>query len=220
MQKQLEGKPVSYAFNSLKDVPMRVNRMNVEAIQLLSQDRNFEADSLLRQALTLDPRNPFTLNNLGVAEEATGDYPSALKYYDSAADSHSSEPIVVTLNNRSRGKPVSQVAAESARQLRERMQNVNTAEQRAAMLTLRGVSAANQNDWSAAKQDFLQAYSLDSDSAFSLNNLGYVAEREGDLETAQFYLRQGPEGRRCKRPRRTGDPTFGRRHESLDSRDR
>jgi Flp pilus assembly protein TadD len=189
-QKQLEGKPVSYAFNSLKDVPMRVNRMNIQAIQLLSQDRSFEADSLLRQALALDPQNPFTLNNLGVAEEATGDYPSALKYYDSAADSHSSEPIVVTLNNRSRGKPVSNVATESARQLRARMQNVNTAEQRAAMLTLRGVSEANQNDWSAAKQDFLQAYSLDSDSAFSLNNLGYVAEREGDLETAEFYYAQ------------------------------
>ncbi len=185
--KQLEGKPLSYAFNSLKDVPMRVNRMNVEAIELLSQGRNFEADSLLRQALTLDPRNPFTLNNLGVAEEATGDYESALKYYDSAVDSHSSEQIVVTLNNKSRGKPVSKVAAESARQLRERMEKVNTAEERAAMLTLRGVSAANQNDWSAAKQDFLQAYSLDSESAFSLNNLGYVAEKEGDLETAQYF---------------------------------
>ena len=58
------------------------------------------------------------------------------------------------------------------------------------MLTLRGVSATNQNDWSTAKQDFLQAYSLDSDSAFSLNNLGYVAEKDGDLETAQFYTRR------------------------------
>jgi Flp pilus assembly protein TadD len=185
--KQLIGKPVSYAFNNLKDAPMRVNRMNVQAIELLSQGQNFEADSLLRQTLALDPHNPFTLNNLGVAEEATGDYESALKYYDSAADSQSSEPIVVTLNGRSRGKPVSKVAAESARQLKERMQNVNTAEERAAMLTLRGVSEANQNDWRAAKQDFLHAYSLDPDSAFSLNNLGYVAERDGDLETAEFY---------------------------------
>src|SRR5580692_5085957 len=40
-QKQLEGKPVSDAFNSVKDVPMRVNRMNIQAIQLLSQDRSF-----------------------------------------------------------------------------------------------------------------------------------------------------------------------------------
>jgi tetratricopeptide (TPR) repeat protein len=55
------------------------------------------------------------------------------------------------------------------------------------MLTLHGVFAVNQNDWAAAKKDFLQAYSLDPHSAFSLNNLGYVSEKNGDLETAQFY---------------------------------
>ena len=52
---RLEGKPMSYALNSIKDVPMRVNRMNVEAIELLSQGRNFDADDLLRQALALSP---------------------------------------------------------------------------------------------------------------------------------------------------------------------
>jgi Flp pilus assembly protein TadD len=79
------------------------------------------------------------------------------------------------------------MAAESAKLLQARMQNVDTAEGRAALLTLRGVSATNRNDWSAAKQDFLKAYSLDPNSAFSLNNLGYVSERDGDLETAQFF---------------------------------
>lgn len=185
--KQLEGKPLTFALGDLNNAAMRVNRMNVEAIQLLSQDRNFEAVVLLRQALTLEPQNPFTLNNLGVAEEATGNLDGALKHYDAAARSHSSEPIVVTLNRSSRGKPISEVAAVSARLLRKRMRNVATAELRANMLTLHGVYAANQNDWPAAKQDFLQAYSLDPHSAFSLNNLGYVAEKDGDLETAQFY---------------------------------
>ena len=64
---------------------------------------------------------------------------------------------------------------------------VDTDEARAAMLTWRAVSATNRNDWSDAKQDFLQAYSLDPKSAFSINNLGYVSEKDGDLETAQFY---------------------------------
>ncbi|MHB1938463.1 MAG: tetratricopeptide repeat protein [Acidobacteriaceae bacterium] len=185
--KRLEGKPLTFALGDLKDAPMRVNRMNVEAIQLLSQGRNFEAVAVLRQALTLEPQNPFTLNNLGVAEEATGNLDGALKRYDAAVDSHSSEPIVVTLNRSSRGKPISEVAAVSARQLRKRMRDVATVELRAKMLTLHGVYATNQNDWPAAKQDFLQAYSLDPHSAFSLNNLGYVAEKDGDLETAQFY---------------------------------
>jgi Flp pilus assembly protein TadD len=185
--KQLKGKPMRYALNNLKDAPMHVNHMNVEAIGLLSRGRNSEAAVLLRHALALQPANPFTLNNLGVAEEATGDLDSALKYYDAAADLRSLEPIVVTWKRASRGKPVSEMAAESARQLRKRLQNLSGAEVRATMLTFRGVSEANENDWTHAKQDFLQAYSLNPDTAFTLNNLGYVAEKDGDLETAEFY---------------------------------
>lgn len=175
------------ALSNLKDLPMRVNRMNVEAIELLSQRRNFEADILLRHALALQPGNPFTLNNLAVAEEATGDFEAALQHYDAAARMHSAEPIVVTLDRASRGKPVSDSAAESARHLRKELQNISDAKERATMLAMRGVSEANQNDWESAKRDFLQAYSLDPESAFSLNNRGYVAEKDGDLETAQFY---------------------------------
>ncbi len=185
--RQMEGKPMSYALTSLQDVPMRVNRMNVEAIELLSQRRNFEADNLLRQALALEPMNAFTLNNLGVAEEATGDFDSALKNYDAAAAFHSSEPIVVTLKRSSRGKPISEVAAESARELKKKMRTQPKDEARATMLSLRGVAAINRNDWQTARQDFLQAFSLNPGSAFTLNNLGYVAEKDGDLETAQFY---------------------------------
>ncbi len=34
-KKQLQGKPMTYALTELKDVPMRVNRINVDAIELL-----------------------------------------------------------------------------------------------------------------------------------------------------------------------------------------
>src|SRR5580700_9836163 len=78
--RQLEGKPMRDAFGSLKDVPMQVNRMNVEAIRLLSQGRAPEALVLLQKALVLDPQNTYTLNNLGVAKEYRGDYDEALKY--------------------------------------------------------------------------------------------------------------------------------------------
>ena len=185
--KTLEGKPMEYAFKSLHDVPMRVNRMNVDAIALLAQSRGFEAIALLRETLSLDPANPFTLNNLGVADEAIGDYDDALKYYGAAVAAHSSEPVVVTLDRSWRGKSVSNMAAESARRLEARIQKMDSAEARAVMFTLRGVSATNRNDWLEARQDFLQAYSLDPSSAFSLNNRGYVAEMDGDLESAQFF---------------------------------
>jgi Flp pilus assembly protein TadD len=186
-EQQLEGKPMRDAFGSLKDVPMQVNRMNVEAIRLLSQGRAPEALVILQKALVLDPHNTYTLNNLGVAKEFRGDYDEALKYYTAAADSQSSEPVIVTLNREWRGKPVSLMAADSARKLRERMQTAATAEAQAALLTVRGVSATNHNDWTVARQDFLKAYSLNPYSSFSLNNIGYLAERDGDLETAQFF---------------------------------
>ena len=166
---------------------MRVNRMNVNALTLLANGNGREAVALLHQTILLDPRNPFTLNNLGVAYESTGDYDEALKYYRTAAASNSSEPVVVTLDRSWRGRQVSEMAAASAKRLDERMRKTGDAEVESAMFTMRGVSAANENEWLAAKQDFLHAYSLDPDSAFSLNNRGYVAEMDGDLETAQFF---------------------------------
>ncbi len=66
------------AFENLQDMPMRVNRMNLDAMDLLSRGQGFDAVTLLKNALPLDPQNPFTLNNLGVAEEAIGDYLQAL----------------------------------------------------------------------------------------------------------------------------------------------
>jgi Flp pilus assembly protein TadD len=185
--KQLEGKPIEDALNGLSDGPMRVNHINVEAVALLSENRTSEADSLLQRAVAMDPHNAFTLNNLGVARESVGDYEGALRYFDQAAQLHSSEPVVVTLDRTWRGKSVSNMAAESARKLEQRLQNTDSAQAQAALLTVRGVSATNRNDWQAARRDFLKAYSLDPNSAFSLNNLGYVSERDGDLETANFF---------------------------------
>jgi Flp pilus assembly protein TadD len=183
----LQGKPMRDALINLQDVPIRVNRTNIQAMRLLAQNRGFEAVALLKQNLPLAPQNAFTLNNLGVASEATGDLDSALRYYRAAAASNSSEPAAVTLDQAWRGRSVSEMAAASAKRLERRVRNAGPAEAQAVMLSIRGVFAVNQNDWASAREDFLRAYSLDPTSAFTLNNRGYVAERDGDLETAQFY---------------------------------
>jgi Flp pilus assembly protein TadD len=185
--RSLEGRPMDYAFKSLHDLPMRVNRMNVDAITLLGGNRGLEAIDLLHETLSLDPGNPFTLNNLGVAHEAIGDCDDALRYYSAASDTHSSELVIVTLDRSWRGKPVSAMSAENARRLEGRIQKMDPAEAHAVMFTMRGVTAVNKNNWLEAREDFLQAYSLYPASAFSLNNRGYVAEMDGDLETAQFF---------------------------------
>ena len=186
-EKELEKKPMRAALDSLQDLPMRVNRMNVEAMRLLSQDRPFESVATLKQALALDPRNPFTINNLGVADEAIGDYEDALKNYELASAAHSNQAVMVTLDRSWAGKPVSAMADASAKRLEKRLRDRGGAETQAAMLSMHGVFAVNQNNSSIAMADFMRAYALDPESAFSLNNRGYVAEREGDLESAQFF---------------------------------
>jgi Flp pilus assembly protein TadD len=186
-EKELQGKRMSYALDSLRDAPMQVNRMNFDAMNLLSQNRGLEALTLLQTALKLDPQNAFTMNNLGVASEAVGDYDQALIYYQEASAARSNEPAVVTLTGAWRGRPVSQMAAANEQRLRERMQDLNNNQAKSALLASRGVAAINRNDWHTARQDFVQAYTLNPYSAFSLNNAGYVAEHDGDIETAQFF---------------------------------
>jgi len=185
--KHLEGKPMRDAFVNLQDTSMRVNQKNIIAMQLLANNRGFDAIAILKQILPLEPHNAFTLNNLGVASEATGDFNSALRYYLTAASLNSAEPATVTPDQSWRGKSVSEMAAASARRLEKRMRINGSTEDRAIMLTVQGVLAANENDWDTAREDFLTAYSLDPTSAFTLNNRGYVAEKDGDLETAQYF---------------------------------
>ncbi len=183
----LKGKPMLEAYASFQNLPMRINRMNIDAMRLVEQNRGFAAMALLEQALKLDPQNSFTLNNLAVAYEALGDYEDALRNYTTVAELHSSEPVVVTEDRGWRGKPVSVMARESAKRLRKRMETIPPDKLQAMKYNVRGVFEANANEWPQARQDFLRAFAADPNDAFSLNNRGYVAERDGDLETAQFY---------------------------------
>ena len=186
----LKGKPMTFAFEDLREVPMQVNRINVDAMRLLSQGRTFEASALLRHALTLEPQNAFTLNNMGAADETVGDYEDALNYYNEAAKSSSTAPVVVTEDKNWSGKPVTRMAKSNAERLQKWMKNINPSIAEAALYNRRGVFAVNENNWASARQDFLRAYSLDPSDAFSLNNRGYVAEMDGDLESAQYFYQK------------------------------
>lgn len=182
----LQGKPMQAAL-AVPELPLQMNRDNVEAVRLLSLGRAPEADLLLQQTLKRDPQNVFTLNNLGVARETEGETQDALRLYDQAASSQSDARAIVTPDRQWRGKRVTEMAAQNAKVLRERMSTQNTLAAQVAMLSLRGVSALNRNDIQIAIRDFKQAYNLDPTSAFVLNNIGYVSELQGDRETAQFY---------------------------------
>ena len=194
-----KGKPVSKVAGDADDRQMQVNRFNVQAIDLLLKDRAPEADMVLQKALALDGNNPFTLNNLGFAREKEGEYDQALGFYTRAAQQRSHQPIVVTLNRDWRGKSISEIAGRNAKALRKLMGEQESLSVRVARLNLRGVSALNRNDPQTAREDFQKAYKLDSNNAFTLNNLGYMAELDGDRETAEFYYAKAQESERANR---------------------
>lgn len=195
----LDGKPMTAAYATIQDLPMRVNRMNLDAMNLLAQQHGFEAEALLKDALKLDPQDPFTLNNLAVADEAIGDYEGALKNYTAVANLHTKETVIVTADRAWRGKSISDMAADSAKELEKRITGFTPQELAAMRYNILGVHEENENQWPAARQDFLRAFRADPNDAFSLNNRAYVAEREGDLETAQFYYQKAREGQDADR---------------------
>jgi Flp pilus assembly protein TadD len=186
--RNLEGHKLSDVTNSYGNLELRVNRGNILAMTLLEKGRAQEAEDVLRDTLKLDPRNPFTLNNLGFDMEAQGDLESALRYYNDASLTHSTEPIVVSLDPRWRGKPISDIAFRNEQAVRARLASQQSNQERAARLNVQGVSALNHNQDDKAYENFRQAYKLDPQNSFSLNNMGFVSEAFGDEETAnEFY---------------------------------
>ena len=184
----MKGHPLTEVTGAYASRDLRVNRGNVEAMSLLTRGRVQEGEEILQRTLAMDPKNPFTLNNLGYAMEGQGNLDSAFRYYTQAADLHSSEKVVVAIDPRWRGKAISDVAANNVRALRRRIDTEQTDAARVARLNLQGVSALNHNDPEQARKFFEDAYRIDPKNAFALNNMGYLAEVDGDQETAdEFY---------------------------------
>ena len=183
--KEMKGRSMKDAV-AVMNGPLQLNHANVEAVRLLCQGRAPEADMLLQKVLASDPNNIYTLNNLGVAKELEGEDQDALRYFDQAAAGQEAA-AVVTPNKAWRGRQVREMAQENAKTLRNHLAHQKELSEQVAELNLRGVSAVNRNDLPTANADFRKAYSLNPNDAFTLNNIGYVAELEGDRETAQFF---------------------------------
>jgi Flp pilus assembly protein TadD len=191
------GKPVAKIAGRTAEGPMRINELNSQAVRLLYQDRAPEADLLLQQALKIDANNPFTLNNMGFAQEKEGELEKAIESYSKSAQTGSTEPVIVTLNKDWRGKPISEVAAQNAENARKELARGSNTDDKVARLNLRGVSAMNRNDRRAARDYFEQAFKLDPRNSFTINNMGFLAELEGDKETASSYYAQAQAARRA-----------------------
>ncbi len=194
----LKGKPFDAAYRQVESADKQAGQINQRAILLLQEGHAFEARNLLQSALQRYPRDPFLLNNLGYAFESVGDVEGALRSYSAAASLHSTERVVVTPRVKWRGRPISEVAATNATAMTQLIARGEGTEAAAARLNLRGVAALNDNNPSAARDFFLQAYHRDAQNAFTLNNLGYISELDGDWESAEVYYEAARTGRDAK----------------------
>jgi hypothetical protein len=119
----------------------------------------------------------------------------ALRCYSAAASMHSTQRVVVTPRVKWRGRPISEVAAGNARPSASKSPAAKALEAATARLNLRGVAALNDNHPSGCAGVFLAGVSTDAQNAFTLNNLGYVAEMAGDRESAEMYYEAARSGR-------------------------
>lgn len=184
----LRGKKISEVAGP-SNREMQSNRANLQAMQLLQQDRVLEADDELQQALQADPNNPFTLNNMGLIKEKEGDLQGALASYRAAIRLRSQEPVIVTTDREARGLPITEVSERNARRVERRLPEQDALENKLARLNFLGVYAINHNNLEAAHRYFQQAVELSPGNAFALNNMGYLSEMDGDREAADSYYR-------------------------------
>lgn len=194
----LQGRPLDEAFQHVQNAEREIGRINERAIVMLQEGQVLEARNLLHTALARHPQDPFLLNNLGYAMESVGDLEGALRCYSAAASVHSTRRVIVTPRLKWRGRPISVVAAENATAVSEQIARGEGDEAATARLNLRGVTALNDNNQSDARKFFLQAYRRDAQNAFTLNNLGYLAELAGDRESAEMYYEAARSGRDAK----------------------
>jgi len=183
----LKGQPVIAAFQSSQASAYQTNQANFQAMALIEKGRVFEAELALKRAVHVDPQNPFLLDSLGYVMESEGDLNSALRYYSEAEALHSDERVFLTPVKKWRGKPISEVAGRSASAIRDAIAKGEDTQAQVTRLNLQGVSALNHADAENAQKHFSDAYRLDPSNAFTLNNIGYIDELNGDQESAEMY---------------------------------
>jgi Flp pilus assembly protein TadD len=146
-----------------------VQQLNREGVDAINKHHVAKAKRLFYQAYLLDPDDPFTLNNLGYISELEGSVDRAQRFYALAREQ--SFGALVDQSNKAalRGKTVAQAAGFMDRDLQVSRANLE------AMRAL-------QKDQVIDAEDALQkALKMDPDNPFTLNNLGLVKEKEGDL---------------------------------------
>jgi Flp pilus assembly protein TadD len=146
-----------------------VQQLNREGVEAINKRHVDKAKRLFYQAYLLDPDDPFTLNNLGYISELEGSADRAQRFYDLAREQ--SLGAVVERSNKPglQGKTVAQAAATLDRDMQ-----VNRA-------NLEAMQLLHKNQVLDAEEQLKSSLRMDPNNPFTLNNMGLVKEKEGDL---------------------------------------
>jgi Flp pilus assembly protein TadD len=156
--------------------PTPVQQLNREGVKAIEKHQLEKAAKLFYRAYLLDPNDPFTLNNLGYTSELDGHLERAQRYYELAAKQKSETVIAQSSVPDLKGKSLD-IATTFAGNRQMRVNRSN----------LEAMSLLQEGRAQEAEAILLQALDLDPQNPFTLNNLGYTMEAEGNLESAQRY---------------------------------
>jgi Flp pilus assembly protein TadD len=159
--------------------PTPVQKLNQEGVKAVEKHAYKKAKALFYKAYLIDPNDPFTLNNLGYIAELEGQADRAQRYYALAQDQASDAVVYKSTERAAIGKPVGKIAGDAAdAKMQINHINVNA-------MNLLQKERAPEADLALQK-----ALKLDPTNPFTLNNLGYTKEEEGELEEAYEYYTQ------------------------------
>src|SRR5437763_10968042 len=153
-----------------------VQQLNRDGVAALKKHDIGKAKKLFYKAYLIDPNDPFTLNNLGYVSELEGDLDRAQRYYGLSAEISSDAVVDRASSDLAEGKPVSEIAGNA----QDRSLQVNRLNVQAMGLLMK--DRAPEADLILQK-----ALQVDSHNPFTLNNIGFAKEKEGELDKALSY---------------------------------
>ena len=160
INKDWRGKPISeVAENNAEsarkvlehgnDTANRVARLNLRGVSAMNRNDRKAAREYFEQAFKLDPKNSFTINNMGYLAELGGDRETAQSYYAEAQDANrNSSKVSASTRPEAEGRPVGQVAGQSTALVEANMAEV--AESETSQRRSAGFAYTRQQDCSGA----------------------------------------------------------------------
>ncbi len=159
--------------------PTPVQKLNQEGVKAVEKHAYKRAKTLFYKAYLIDPDDPFTLNNLGYIAELEGQVDRAQRYYALAQEQASDAVVYKSTDRAAVGQPVDKIAGDAA-----------DAKMQINRINVYAIGLLQKDRSPEADLALQKALKLEPSNPFTLNNLGYAKEEEGELEEAYKYYMQ------------------------------